>query len=115
MSLPEPDHDDTRLITLAAGARARVAATTGAAVRDTTGRSYVGADVVLPSLRLDALELALAPAIAAGASGLEAAAVVAVEPQMRHRDRELLKQAGGGDAPVWLADTSGNVLAQERA
>jgi len=113
MSSTQPDDEDTRLITLATGARARIGAASGAAVRDNTGRSYVGTDVVLPSLRLDALQLAVAQAIAAGATGLEAAALVAAQPELRHRDKSLLSEAGGAEAPVWLADTSGNVLARE--
>lgn len=112
---PEPGAEDAKLITLAAGARARVGATSGAAVRDDTGRSYSGADVVLPSLRLTGLQLAIAQAVAAGARGIEAAAVVAVAPRVDRHERALLAEAGGVEAPTWLADTSGNVLGCEHA
>ena len=108
--LPTPDAEDAKLITLAAGARARVGAQTGAAVRDDTGRSYSGTDVVLPSLRLTGLQLAVAQAVAAGATALEAAAVVAVEPFIDRHEAALLADAGGGRANVWLADPSQNVL-----
>lgn len=111
----QPDAEDTKLITLAAGARARVGSTSGAAVRDDTGRSYSGADVALPSLTLTGLQLAVAQAVAAGARGIEAAAVVAVSPRVDRHERALLGEAGGGRAPVWLADTSGNVLGCEHA
>lgn len=111
----EPDGEDAKLITLAAGARARVGANSGAAVRDDTGRSYSGADVALPSLRLTALQLAIAQALASGATGIEAAAVVSVSPQVDRHERELLGEAGGGRAPIWLADTSRNVLGCEHA
>ncbi len=68
--------EDGKLVTLARGARARVDAREGAAVRDGDGRTYTGATVNLPSLRLSALQLAVATAAAAGATTLEAAAVV---------------------------------------
>ena len=48
----------------------------GAAVRDETGRTYAAAAIALPSLRLSALQLAVAMAVSSGASSLEAAALV---------------------------------------
>lgn len=68
--------EDTKLVTLARSARARVGAADGAAVRDGDGRSYTGVGVVQPSFELSALQLAVASALAAGASTLEAAVVV---------------------------------------
>ena len=68
--------EDLKIITLARAARARVAATEGAAVRDETGRTYAAAAVALPSLRLSALHLAVAMAVSSGAGSLEAAALV---------------------------------------
>lgn len=68
--------EDAKLVALARSARARVGAAQAAAVRDDTGRSYVGADVTLPSLRISGLELAVAQAVAAGAGAVEAAVVV---------------------------------------
>jgi hypothetical protein len=64
------------LVTLARSARARTGAAEGAAVRDSTGRAYAATTVSLPSLRLAALEAAVAAAVSGGAEGLEAAAVV---------------------------------------
>lgn len=109
----EPGPEDAKLITLAAGAWARAGASSGAAVRDDTGRSYSSADVALPSLRITGLQLAIAQAVAAGAQGIEAAAVVAVSPGADRHERALLREAGGGRAPIWLADTSRNVLGCE--
>lgn len=114
-SVPTPEAEDAKLITLAAGARARVGAASGAAVRDDTGRSYSGADVALPSLTITGLQLAIAQAVAAGATGIEGAAVVAVSPRIDRHEKALLTEAGGGRAPVWLADTSRNVLGREHA
>lgn len=74
--MSELSAEDAKLFTLARAARARVGAQEGAAVRDGEGRSYTGVAVVQPSFRLSALQLAVASALAAGASTLEAAVVV---------------------------------------
>jgi len=74
--MSELSPEDVKLVTLARAARARVGASEGAAVRDGDGRSYTGVAVEQPSFRLSALQLAVASALAAGASTLEAAAVV---------------------------------------
>jgi cytidine deaminase len=74
--MSELSAEDAKLFTLARAARARVGADEGAAVRDGDGRSYTGVAVVQPSFRLSALQLAVASALAAGASTLEAAVVV---------------------------------------
>ena len=68
--------EDAKLVTLAKSARARVGAAEGAAVRDGDGRSYTGVTVRRPSFEISALQLAVANALAAGASPLEAAVVV---------------------------------------
>ena len=68
--------EDAKLIVLARAARARTGAAEGAAVRDTTGRTYAACTVALPSLALTALQSAVAAAVASGAAGVEAAAVV---------------------------------------
>lgn len=72
----ELDPEDAKIITLARAARARIGAAEGAAVRDEMGRTYAAASVELPSLKLSALEVAVAMSAAAGADRLEAAAVV---------------------------------------
>lgn len=74
--------EDAKLVTLARSARARTGAEQGAAVRDEDGRTYVAATVVLPSMRLTALQLAVAMAVSSGAPGLEAAAVVGEHPDV---------------------------------
>ena len=70
------DAEDAKLVTLARGARALAGAAEGAAVRDEVGRTYAGATVALPSLRLTAAQAAIAVAVASGAQELEALAVV---------------------------------------
>ncbi len=74
--MAEPQPEDLKIITLARSARARAEAAEGAAVRDETGRTYAAATVELPSLRLSALQVAVAMAVSSGATELEAAAVV---------------------------------------
>jgi cytidine deaminase len=74
--MSELSPQDAKLVTLAKSARARVGAAEGAAVRDGDGRSYTGVTVSQRSFAVSALQLAVANAIAAGASTLEAAVVV---------------------------------------
>jgi hypothetical protein len=74
--------EDEKLVTLAKSARARVGAAEGAAVRDGDGRSYTGVTVRQPSFEISALQLAVASALAAGASTLEAGVVVTASPQV---------------------------------
>jgi hypothetical protein len=74
------DPEDQKLITLARSARARTGAPQGAAVRDGDGRTYVAVTVDLPSLRLSALQVAVAMAVSSGAPGLEAAAILGDDP-----------------------------------
>ncbi|WP_112139917.1 cytidine deaminase [Glycomyces dulcitolivorans] len=82
------DAEDAKLVTLARGAAGRVQRTTGAAVRDGIGRTYASAAVELPSLRLTALQAAVAQAYAAGSDKLEAVVVFGAES-----DEEGLKAA----------------------
>jgi hypothetical protein len=72
------DPEDAKLVTLARSAWVRRGAESaqGAAVRDTTGRTYVATSVDLPSLSLSALQVAVAMAISSGVAGLEAAVVL---------------------------------------
>ena len=79
--------EDDKLITLARASRARNAAAEGAAVRDETGRTYVATTVELPSLRLSALQAAVAAAVSGEASALEAAVVVTDATEMTEDDR----------------------------
>jgi hypothetical protein len=73
---PELAADDAKLVTLARSARARTHAAEGAAVRDDIGRTYAAATVELPSLRLTALQAAVAAAVSSGSDRLSAACVV---------------------------------------
>lgn len=77
--LTDLDAEDAKLATLARGAAGRVQQPTGAAVRDGIGRTYASAAVDLPSLKLTALQAAVAQAFAAGADRIEAAVVFGAE------------------------------------
>ena len=78
--MTEVSVENGKLVTLARAARVRVGSAQGAAVRDADGRTYVAVGVVLASLRLTALQLAVAMAVSSGAAGLAAAVVVGAEP-----------------------------------
>lgn len=105
--------EDAKLVTLARAARARIGAVEGAAVRDTDGRTYAAASVSLPSLSVTALQLSVASAVAAGASGLEAAAVVTEASTLDGAGRAAVRDLGAG-APIHVAAPDGTVLATVR-
>jgi NADPH-dependent 2,4-dienoyl-CoA reductase/sulfur reductase-like enzyme len=103
----ELDTEDAKLVRLASAARARLGSAEAAAVRDTTGRTYVAGPVALPSLRLGSLQSAVAAAVSSGATQLEAAVVVGGgEPAGLDAAAALLLPG----APVWLVDASGAVV-----
>ncbi|MGH3737698.1 MAG: cytidine deaminase [Micromonosporaceae bacterium] len=104
------DPEDGKLVILARSARARIGALEGAAVRDTDGRTYAAASVILPSLSLTALQLAVASAVAAGASGLEAAALVTENPDLDDASLAAVHDLTP-KAPVHIATPDGTVVA----
>lgn len=105
------DPEDRKIVTLARSARARNGVPEGAAVRDETGRTYVAGTVALDSLRLSALQTAVAMAVASGATSLEAAAVVSEATEVPDGDRAAVRDLGGAGTPVLLAGPDGAVRA----
>ncbi|SCE97747.1 hypothetical protein GA0070607_3903 [Micromonospora coriariae] len=101
--------EDGKLVVLARGARGRVGAVEGAAVRDQDGRTYAAASVALPSLTLTALQLAVASAVAAGASRLEAAVVVTEASTLDGAGHAAVRDLAV-DAPIHVAAPDGTVL-----
>ncbi|MDG4796153.1 cytidine deaminase [Micromonospora sp. WMMD1082] len=101
--------EDGKLVILARGARGRVGAVEGAAVRDQDGRTYAAASVSLPSLTITALQLAVASAAAAGATRLEAAAVVTEASTLDGAGYAAVRDLAV-DAPVHVAAPDGTVL-----
>ena len=103
------DPEDAKIVTLARSARARTGAAEGAAVRDTDGRTYAAATVGLPSLRLTALQAAVAAAVSSGAPGLEAAAVVTASGTIDGPSLAAVRDLAPS-AHVLRADPSGAVV-----
>jgi|SRR4051794_8139664 hypothetical protein len=101
--------EDTKLVTLARGARARVGAAEGASVRDQDGRTYAAANVSLPSMSITALQLAVASAVAAGATRLEAAAVVTEASTLDGAGHAAVRDLAA-DAPIHVAAPTGALL-----
>ena len=103
------DAEDAKLVTLARGARERIGAEHGVAVRDDTGRTYAAADAALPSHPLTAVQVAAAQAWISGSKGLEAAVIVARDTA-RLPDTAALIDLGGPDLPVWVCAPDGTVV-----
>jgi hypothetical protein len=106
------DPEDQKLITLARSTRARNGVPEGAAVRDETGRTYVAGTVALDSLRLSALQTAVAMAVASGAASLEAAAVVTAAGSPADADLAAVRDLGGAGTPVLVAGADAVVRAR---
>jgi hypothetical protein len=106
------DPEDAKIITLARAARARNGAPEGAAVRDEAGRTYVATTVALPSLSLSAVQVAVAMAVASGAAGLEAAAVVTGAAEPAAVDVAAVRDLGGSATPILLAGLDGSLRAR---
>jgi hypothetical protein len=64
--------EDQKLVTLAQATLKRSGSNQAAALRDSTGRTYVAVSVSSPSLSLDAVEAVFAVAMASQISGIEA-------------------------------------------
>lgn len=99
--------EDAKLVVLARSAMVRAEASSGAAVRDVDGRVYVGAPVNLSALQLTALQTVVAAAVSGGATGLEAAVLVAgsTDDAGIAAVREM-----SAAAAVIITDDAGNVL-----
>lgn len=102
------DPQDAKLVTLARGARGRIGAPGGAAVRDDMGRTYAAADIALPSLTLSALQLVVAQAVMSGARGLEAAVLVQ-EAHVPVEGLATVCDLGGDGVPLYICEPNGQV------
>jgi hypothetical protein len=102
--------EDAKLVTLARSSRARTQAEHGAAVRDQDGRTYVASTVALPSLHVDALDLAVAMAVSSGATGIEAAALVGETVPEPVVDGTAVHDVSGHGITVYLADPTGTIV-----
>ena len=104
------DPEDVKIVTLARSTRARTRAAEGACVRDTDGRTYAAATVGLDSLRLSAVQVAVAMAVSSGAQGLEAVAVLGESGAASHIDLSVVRDFAGAGVTVLVAAPDGSVL-----
>ncbi|MGI8992752.1 MAG: cytidine deaminase [Nocardioidaceae bacterium] len=110
MTIELTDPEDAKLLTLARASRARARAAEGAAVRDTDGRTYSATNVDLPSLRLSALQLAVAMAVSSGVRGLEAGLVVTDSQSGADTGLAVVKEVAGDGVVVYRASADGDVV-----
>ncbi|MCW2832836.1 MAG: cytidine deaminase [Nocardioides sp.] len=105
--MSELSAEDQKLVTLARATRARTNASEGAAVRDLDGRTYAAASVALTSLRLSALEVCVAMAVASASRGLEAAVVLTASESTPSLDA--VHEFAGPDVVVHVGDHRGTL------
>ena len=108
MDAQELSQEDAKLVVLAKATRARTGAAQGAALRDLDGRTYAGATVDLPSLRISALDVCIAMAVASGAKGAEAAVVLG-ESGPEDGDLDALRDFAGSGVPVHDGSPAGTL------
>lgn len=101
--------EDKKLVTLARATRARTRAAEGAAVRDSDGRTYAAATVDLPSLKVSALGVCVAMAVASGSQGLEAAVVLTDADVVFPDDLTVLRDFAGTGVVVHRGDLAGTL------
>jgi cytidine deaminase len=104
------DPEDAKIVTLARSTRARTGAVEGACVRDTDGRTYAAASVELDSLKLTAIEVAVAMAVSSSAQGLEAVAVLGDSPAPRDADLSVVRDFAGAGVTILVARPDGTVV-----
>ncbi len=118
---PAPDPlpaEDAKLVTLARATRARTGAVQGAAVRDGDGRTYAAATVDLPHLKVSALGVCVAMAVASGSSSLEAAVVLGGPEDPRDvaaDDLAAVADLAGPGVPVHVGDGRGTLAGTVRS
>jgi hypothetical protein len=100
--------EDNKLVVLARATRARTGAAQGAALRDSDGRTYAAATVDLEHLKVSALGVCIAMAVASGSAGAEAAVVLGEEP-LDEGDLAALRDFAGAGVPVHLGTPAGQV------
>ena len=100
--------EDQKLVTLARTSRARTQSSRGAAVRDLDGRTYAGASVDLPSLRVSAVGVVVAMALASGSRGAEAV-VVLTDGDLAESDLAVVRDFAGGAVPVHRGTPEGRI------
>jgi hypothetical protein len=98
--------ENQKLVILATNTLARSGAKSAAALRDTTGRTYVAINVSTSTLNLDSLEAVLTVALASGISGIEAVVATGEKPV----DTKVILEFAPS-AALFYSDASGEVVA----
>jgi cytidine deaminase len=100
--------EDDKLAILAKGARSRVQAKIGAALRDETGRTYASAEISIGILKLSAVEMVVAQAVASGSTGVESIVLSSqTEISFSDSELELVRAFAGTGVPVYVIDETG--------
>lgn len=100
--------EDDKLAVLAKGARSRVQAKVGAALRDETGRTYASAEVSVGVLTLTSVQMVVAQAVASGSTGAEAIVISPEgESSISDSDVELVRDFAGTGVPLYVIGDAG--------
>ena len=102
MSFKNPEDDKLR--TLASATLARTGALQAAALRDTTGRTYVAINVAAGNFSLNALDAVFTVAMASQIDGIEAVVVTGVKPSEKAAISDYAP-----NAPIWFCTSNGEV------
>ena len=103
--------EDDKLAVLAKGARSRIQAQSGAALRDETGRTYASAEVSVGSLKLSAVEMVVAQAVASGSTGVESVVVSPIgELKISESDLEIVRAFAGTGITLHVIDEVGSPI-----
>lgn len=100
------DTEDAKLETLARATRRRTGAKQAAALRDSTGRTYVAINIAVPSFSIDAIAAVFTVAMASQISGIEAVVVLGDGPVNIQPVREYAK-----DCHIWRIAETGEISA----
>ena len=106
MSSKFTDPEDAKLETLAIATQRRTGSKQAAALRDSTGRTYVAINISTSSLSLDAIAAVFTVAMASQISGIEAVVVVGAGPINVAPVREFAP-----DSLIWRISIDGEISA----
>jgi len=98
--------EDTKLETLARATQRRTGAEQAAALRDSTGRTYVAINISTPSFSVDAVAAVFTVAMASQISGIEAVVVVGDGPLNIQPVREYAP-----NCQIWRIAATGEISA----
>jgi cytidine deaminase len=111
MQMSNWNSEDEKLAVLAKGARSRVQANVGAALRDETGRTYASAEVAVGSLSLSAVEMVVAQAVASGSTGVESIVISPLTDfKVNDSDFNLVSTFAGSGASIYVVDQVNSVI-----